>query len=37
METAGDTAQLTIGVDKTIRVSGDSRELGIILTEAGFK
>jgi hypothetical protein len=29
-------AALTIKVDKTISVPGDRRELGIVLTEAGF-
>jgi len=33
----GDTAKLTITIDKSFSVPGDSRELGIILTEAGFK
>ena len=33
----GDSARLTITVDKSFSVPGDSRELGIILTEAGFK
>ncbi len=33
----GDTAKLTISVDKTFSVPGDSRQLGIILTEAGFR
>jgi hypothetical protein len=33
----GDSAKLTITVDKSFSVPGDSRELGIILTEAGFQ
>ena len=33
----GDSARLTITVDKSFSVPGDSRELGIILTDAGFK
>ena len=33
----GDTAKLTITIDKSFSVPADSRELGIILTEAGFK
>ncbi len=33
----GDTAKLTITIDKSFSVPGDSRELGIILTEAGFR
>ncbi len=33
----GDTAKLTITLDKSFSVPGDSRELGIILTEAGFR
>lgn len=33
----GDTAKLTITLDKSFSVPGDSRDLGIILTEAGFK
>ena len=35
--TAGDTVKLTITIDRSFSVPGDSRELGIILTEAGFK
>jgi hypothetical protein len=31
------TAELTVAVDKVFKAPGDSRELGIILTEAGFK
>ena len=34
---SGDSATLTITVDKTFSVPGDARELGMILTEAGFK
>jgi hypothetical protein len=34
---AADSATLTITVDKTFSVPGDARELGMILTEAGFK
>ena len=30
------TATLTIIVDKTITVAGDPRELGVVLSEAGF-
>jgi Dolichyl-phosphate-mannose-protein mannosyltransferase len=37
MKPDGDTAKLTITIDKSFTVPGDSRELGIILTEAGFK
>jgi hypothetical protein len=33
----GDTAKLTIGSDKSFSVPGDSRQLGIILTEIGFR
>jgi hypothetical protein len=33
----GDTAKLTITVDKDFSVPGDDRRLGIILTEAGFR
>lgn len=33
----GDSAKLTITVDKSFSATGDSRELGIILTEAGFQ
>jgi len=33
----GDSARLTVTVDKSFSGPGDSRELGIILTEAGFK
>jgi len=32
-----DTANVTITIDKSFSVPGDSRELGIILTEAGFR
>jgi len=34
--TLNPTATLTIVVDKTFSVPGDGRELGIVLTEAGF-
>lgn len=37
IEPAGDTAKLSITVDKTFSVPGDNRQLGIILTEAGFR
>jgi hypothetical protein len=33
----GDTAQLTITVDKGFTVPGDGRQLGIILTNVGFR
>jgi hypothetical protein len=33
----GDSAKLTITVDKSFSAPGDSRELGIILSEIGFK
>jgi hypothetical protein len=33
----GDSAKLTITVDKSFSVPGDSRELGVILTDAGFQ
>jgi hypothetical protein len=33
----GDSANLTITLDKSFSVPGDSRQLGIILTEAGFR
>jgi hypothetical protein len=33
----GDTAKLTITIDKSFSVPHDSRELGIILTEVGFR
>ena len=33
----GDSAKITITADKTFSVPGDSRELGIILTEVGFR
>jgi hypothetical protein len=33
----GDSAQITITVDKSFSVPGDSRQLGIILTQAGFR
>jgi 4-amino-4-deoxy-L-arabinose transferase-like glycosyltransferase len=34
---AGDAAKVTITVDKSFSVPGDSRELGIILTGVGFR
>jgi hypothetical protein len=37
VQPAGDMAQLTIAVDKIFKAPGDSRDLGIILVEAGFK
>ena len=37
MTPEGDTAKLTVTVDKTFSVPGDSRQLGIILTQVGFK
>jgi 4-amino-4-deoxy-L-arabinose transferase-like glycosyltransferase len=37
MKPDGHTAKLTITVDKIFSVPGDNRELGIILTEIGFK
>ena len=37
MKPAGDTAKLTITVDKSFSVPGDDRQLGIILTEVGFR
>jgi hypothetical protein len=37
MKSDGDSAKLTVTVDKSFSVPGDSRQLGIILTEAGFK
>lgn len=33
----GDTAKVTISVDKSFSAPGDSRELGIILSEVGFR
>ncbi|MCU1260811.1 MAG: hypothetical protein JWO80_3696, partial [Bryobacterales bacterium] len=33
---SGSSAVITIGVDKTASPPGDSRQLGIILTEVGF-
>jgi len=33
----GDTAKLTVTVDKSFSVPGDSRQLGIILTNVGFE
>jgi len=37
MKPDGDTAKLTITVDKGFSVPGDNRQLGIILTDAGFR
>jgi hypothetical protein len=37
MKPEGDTAKLTITVDKSFSVPGDNRRLGIILTGIGFK
>ncbi len=37
MKPDGDSARLTITVDKSFSVPGDSRELGIILTSVGFQ
>ena len=37
MKPEGDTAKLTIAVDKSFSVPGDNRQLGIILTGIGFK
>jgi hypothetical protein len=34
---ANATATLTTVVDKTFSVAGDGRELGIVLSEAGFR
>lgn len=34
---AGPTARLTVEVDRTFRVPGDHRELGVILAGAGFR
>jgi hypothetical protein len=36
-EPKGDSATITISVDKTISSQSDKRELGIILTEVGFR
>jgi hypothetical protein len=36
IKASGDSAQITIAVDKTFSVPSDRRELGIILTEVGF-
>jgi hypothetical protein len=33
---AGSTATVTIAIDKTFSVPGDSRDLGIIVAAAGF-
>ena len=37
LKPAGDSATITISVDKTFASKSDSRELGVILTEVGFK
>jgi len=37
MKPDGDTARLTITIDKSFSVPGDGRQLGIILTGAGFR
>jgi 4-amino-4-deoxy-L-arabinose transferase-like glycosyltransferase len=37
MKPDGDTAKLTVTVDQSFSVPGDSRQLGIILTELGFQ
>jgi hypothetical protein len=37
MKPEGDSAKLTITVDKSFSAPGDSRQLGIILSEIGFK
>ncbi len=37
LKPAGDSVSLTITTDKTFSAPGDSRQLGIILTEAGFR
>ena len=37
MQPTGDTAKVTITVDKSFSVPGDDRQLGVILTEAGFR
>jgi Dolichyl-phosphate-mannose-protein mannosyltransferase len=37
MKPAGDSAKLTITVDKSFYARGDSRQLGIILSEIGFE
>jgi hypothetical protein len=37
MKPDGDTAKVTITVDKSFSVPGDDRQLGIILTEVGFR
>jgi hypothetical protein len=36
LQPAGDAALLTIAVDRTFRAPGDSRDLGIVVTSAGF-
>ncbi len=37
MNPGGDSANLTITLDKSFSVPGDSRQLGIILTDVGFR
>ncbi len=37
MNPGGDSANLTVTLDKSFSVPGDSRQLGIILTEVGFR
>ncbi len=37
MNPGGDSANLTITLDKSFSVPGDSRQLGVILTEVGFR
>lgn len=37
MKPGGDTARLTLKIDKSFSVPGDSRQLAIILTEVGFR
>jgi Dolichyl-phosphate-mannose-protein mannosyltransferase len=37
LKPAGDTAKITITSDKSFSVPGDSRQLGIILTNVGFR
>jgi hypothetical protein len=37
LKPAGDSVKLTITADKTFSAPGDTRQLGIILTEAGFR
>jgi hypothetical protein len=37
MKPEGDSATLTVTVDKSFSVPGDLRQLGIILTQVGFQ